>query len=226
MVHAITALTTTDLDSLHELLPIVDMAISLNSAHIYQVHIEGSTPTIGGINYVVPSASQIATAVQEFEHPLTPQVHHTAAPKPAKPTASASATSAAVPSTSSTAGPSTVYDWSAWQELARQTTLPLEAPTIWPAGLGYDTAGVPFRAYSVKIPDKHYVRAAIAVGTVVGGSWGATEYWGVQALAWKDPPAIADPSATRTIAGRTYLLFYHDSACTWSPGTRTARPTG
>ena len=211
MVHAITMLTTTDLDSLHALLPIVDMAMSLNTAHIYQVHVEGSTPTIGGIDYVVPSPSQIATAVQEFEHPPTRQVQHGAAATTARPTASASASPAATAPASSAATPQTVYEWSAWRALARQTSLPLEAPTIWPAGLGYDTAGVPFRAYSVETPEKHQVRAAIAVGTVVGGSWGVTEYWGVQALAWKDPPAIADPSATRTIAGRTYLLFYQDT---------------
>jgi hypothetical protein len=88
----------------------------------------------------------------------------------------------------------------------------LEAPTAWAPGLAYDTAGVPFRAYAVRTPDGRHVKAAIAVGTAVGGSWNATEYWGVQAIAWKDPPAIAHPSATRIVAGRTYLLFYQESS--------------
>ncbi len=69
---------------------------------------------------------------------------------------------------------------------------------------------MPFRAYTVETPQKRHVKAAIAVGTAVGGSWGATEYWGVQALAWSDPPAIANPNSTRTVKGRTYLLFYQE----------------
>ena len=218
MVRAITGLTTTDLDSLSQLLPVVDMALALNTSHIYQVHIEGTTPTIGGVDYVVASPAEIATAVQAFEHPVARHAHHGAA----KSTASSSASPAASPSRSASASPSPAasaspvkrsgYDWSAWQALARHTSLTLEAPQIWPSGLGYDTAGVPFRAYSVRTPDGHSVKAAIAVGTVTGGAWGATEYWGVQALAWANPPAIANPNSTRTIGGRTYLLFNEDKS--------------
>ena len=46
-------------------------------------------------------------------------------------------------------------------------------------------------------------KAAVAVGTTPQGG-----YWDVQALAWTKAPILASPDATRTIAGRTYSLYY------------------
>ena len=291
MVKAITQQTTTDLDSLQQLLPIVNMALTLDTSHVNQVHVEGSTPTIGGVSYVVATSDEITQAVERFKHPETHANGSSAAarsflvrvrdsqgvsllaarttarlqrlgylalalpgsgqsrsgtliraPRSLAPAArslarllaparvalaksSASAdgvvevclgTRVSVVGTAegSEAGQGaadaglTYHAWSAWRALDRKTPLKLEAPTIWAPGLGYDTAGVPFRAYSVATPDKRHVKAAIAVGTVTGGLWDTTEYWGVQAIAWADPPAIAHPDATRTIAGRSYLLFH------------------
>lgn len=214
MVHAISKLTTTDLDSLAQILPVVNMALNLNTAHIYQVHVEGTTPVIGGVDYVVASKAQIMQAVYQFEHPPVPHGSGGAASAGASPAASPSGSATPSPTSSpaATASPARYggHDWAAWRTLARRTSLTLEAPTTWAPGLGYDTTGVPFRAYTVETPQKRHVKAAIAVGTAVGGSWGATEYWGVQALAWDDPPAIADPNSIRTVKGRTYLLFYQD----------------
>ncbi len=218
MTRAIMKQSTTDLDSLSQILPVVNLALTLNTSHIYQTHVEGSTPTIGGVSYVVDTPSQIAAAVHEFENPPAPRARSGRASPVASPSASPSATSSATasatpavsPPPSAAAAPRQRYDWSAWRALAQSTSLTLEAPTTWDPSLGYDTAGVPFRPYSVETPDKRQVKAAIAVGTVVATGRGATEYWGVQALKWTDPPALANPNSTRTIGGRTYLLFYQD----------------
>ena len=35
------------------------------------------------------------------------------------------------------------------------------------------------------------------------------EYYGVQGLRWRDPPILEQPSETRKIGGREYLLFYN-----------------
>ena len=293
MVKSISQLTTTDLDSLCQILPVVNMALTLNTSHIYQVHVEGSTPTIGGVDYVAATPGAIAKAVQQFENPKTqatnssevrrcflvsvcdsrglslaasravaclrahgylaltvpgsdeprsttliraPQSLASVARSLARLLAPArvafvqdsasarglvevalgtrlqlvgAAVAKSVQRSAAGAG-RTYHDWSAWRALSRRTSLTLEAPTAWAPGLAYDTAGVPFRAYTVETIDKRHVAAAIAVGTVTGGSWNGTEYWGVQALAWSDPPAIANPSSTRTVGGRTYLLFSQD----------------
>jgi LCP family protein required for cell wall assembly len=291
MVKAIARQSTTDIDSLEQLLPIVDLALSLDTSHVSQVHVEGSTPTIGGVSYVTATSDEIAQAVVRFLHPKT-RAGGTSATKRAclvrvsDPQGSSLITAKAVarlqkegylalalpgggevrsttlirapqslaaaarslatllaPASVVLAGRTTSADgvidvvlgtrlavvdategsgakrdsagtrdthhaWSAWRALDRKTPLKLEAPTMWAAGLDYDTAGVPFRAYSVETPDGRRVKATIAVGTVSGGLWGTTEYWGVQAIAWSDPPAIAHPNATRAVGGRTYLLFY------------------
>jgi hypothetical protein len=47
-------------------------------------------------------------------------------------------------------------------------------------------------------------KAAVAVGTTPQGG-----YWDVQALAWANPPILASPNVTRTIAGRSYSLYYN-----------------
>ena len=73
MTRAIMGQTTTDLDSLSKLLPVVNLALTLNTAHIYQTHVEGSTPTINGVDYVVDTSEQIAAAVQQFENPGQPK---------------------------------------------------------------------------------------------------------------------------------------------------------
>jgi LCP family protein required for cell wall assembly len=211
MARAIVGLTTTDLDSLQQLMPIVNMALTIGTAHIYQVHVVGSTPMIGGVSYVVASPSAIATAVHEFENPAPVPGQHAASGTATSSPATASPRPTASPSPSATTAQNQGYDWSAWRAFARHTSLTLEAPTIWSPGLGYDVAGVPFRAYAVETPQKRQVAAAIAVGTVTD-AWGVPEYWGVQALRWNDPPAIANPSAVRTIGGRTYLLFYQDGS--------------
>jgi hypothetical protein len=40
---------------------------------------------------------------------------------------------------------------------------------------------------------------------------GANEYWGVQETDWADAPALAKPSETRKIKGRTYDLYFSGS---------------
>ena len=37
---------------------------------------------------------------------------------------------------------------------------------------------------------------------------GGNEYWGVQETDWKDAPALAKPTFTQKIKGRTYDMYY------------------
>ena len=218
MVPALSKLTTTDLDSLSQALPAVELALSLDTSRICQVHVESATQVIDGLDYVVASEAQIRQAVYQFEHPRAPYDGDgpasaaIASPAP-DPTSYAEPSSLAhQPATASPPRQGGYHDAAAWRSLARSASLTIEAPTTWAPGLGYDTAGVPFRAYSLETPQGRRAKAAIAIGTAAGGIWEATEYWGVQALAWDDPPAIAHPNSTRSIGGRTYLLFYQGSS--------------
>ena len=183
---------TSDISSLGKLYSIVSLALSLDTHHIYQTHIDGSTPTVNGIDYVVATPQQVQVAVQQFLHP--------------KPAPRGSSSSARRSSTGSGAGATAphkivitdTYHLPQWRSLRHAAHMSLYMPAALPAGLGYDD----FRAYRV-VTGSGDVRAAVAVGTTPQGG-----YWDVQAIAWPSAPILASPDATRTIAGRTYSLFY------------------
>jgi polyisoprenyl-teichoic acid--peptidoglycan teichoic acid transferase len=79
MIRAITGETKSDLDSLRKLEPLVQLAFSVDTSRISAVHVEGSTPTIGGVSYVTASASQMAEAVRQFTHPRQAPIKASAA---------------------------------------------------------------------------------------------------------------------------------------------------
>jgi len=69
---------TSDISSLGKLYQVVSLALQLDTTHIYQTHITGSTPTINGVSYVVATPQEVRDAVHQFLHP-TPAPHDVAA---------------------------------------------------------------------------------------------------------------------------------------------------
>jgi len=69
LINAVTQQTTSDIDSLKRLQPLVELIFQVNTSKVYTVHLEGSTPNINGVSYVVPTQAQIDQAVAEFTHP-------------------------------------------------------------------------------------------------------------------------------------------------------------
>jgi len=69
LIKAITKQTTSDIDSLKRLQPLVELIFQVNTSKFYTVHVEGSTPMIDGASYVVPIQAEIDRAVSEFTHP-------------------------------------------------------------------------------------------------------------------------------------------------------------
>jgi LCP family protein required for cell wall assembly len=73
---------TSDISSLAKLYGLLTLALRLNTNHIYQTHIDGSTPMIGGISYVVATPQQVRSAVHQFLDPV--QAPSQPSPAPAK----------------------------------------------------------------------------------------------------------------------------------------------
>jgi LCP family protein required for cell wall assembly len=69
LIKAITKETTSDIDSLKRLQPLIELIFQVNTSKVYAVHLEGSTPMIDGVSYVVPTQAEIDQAVAEFTHP-------------------------------------------------------------------------------------------------------------------------------------------------------------
>jgi polyisoprenyl-teichoic acid--peptidoglycan teichoic acid transferase len=69
LIKAITGETTSDIDSLRRLQPLVELIFQVNTSKFYTVHLEGATPMIDGVSYVVATQAEIDQAVAEFTHP-------------------------------------------------------------------------------------------------------------------------------------------------------------
>jgi LCP family protein required for cell wall assembly len=67
-------------------------------------------------------------------------------------------------------------------------------------------AGSP-RVYRIRDEDgkRHRAYRMVLVRSANGG---IREYYGLQGMAWKDPPILKDPSETRELGGREYELHY------------------
>ncbi len=188
---------TSDISSLGKLYQLFTLALQLNTHEIYQTHIDGSTPTIGGISYVTATPQQVSAAVQQFLHPPV-------APRRAPAGRSAPTAATATGGSSARTQPAKVtitdtpYHVALWRSLQKAGRLPLFMPARLPAGLGYDQ----FRAYRVPTGSGE-ARAAVVVGTTPLGG-----FWDVQAIAWTNAPILASPDATVTRGGRSYALYY------------------
>jgi polyisoprenyl-teichoic acid--peptidoglycan teichoic acid transferase len=105
------------------------------------------------------------------------------------------------------------YDEASWKTLDAETPLRLEMPGVWAPGLAYDQ----FRAYRIKTTEGRQASAVVAVARTPRSG-----YFSIQAMRWLHPPAIADPTTKKTIAGKTYLQFYSGAQLhmvAWRSGT-------
>jgi LCP family protein required for cell wall assembly len=70
IIKAVTAETTSDVDSLKKLAPLVRLVFAIDTANVNTVHVEGSTPMIDGVSYVEATTEEIAQAVTDFTTPV------------------------------------------------------------------------------------------------------------------------------------------------------------
>ena len=74
LLKAITGETKSNLSSLRKIQPLVELAFQVDTSKVYQAHLEGQTPMIDGISYVIATEGEIADAVRQFTHPSQPLV--------------------------------------------------------------------------------------------------------------------------------------------------------
>lgn len=121
----------TDL-SATDILRLAYFGLKLSGSHIKQVRITGSTPTIGGISYVVAGKSVIDDAVLELLSPPSQTAAPVASATSSSGVQSASQDQKAVPSSSK------MPDLAFWTNLAREVPFPVEGPGYIPKGYAYD----------------------------------------------------------------------------------------
>ena len=69
LIKAVTEETTSDIDSLKRLQPLIELIFQVDTSRVYAAQLEGATPMIDGVSYVVPTQAEIDQAVAEFTQP-------------------------------------------------------------------------------------------------------------------------------------------------------------
>jgi LCP family protein required for cell wall assembly len=86
----------------------------------------------------------------------------------------------------------------------RKLRFPVIAPVKLKPGSSYSDQS---RAYTIDTYDGDHYPAYKLVFPLTG-EFGVLEYYGVMGTKWEDPPILENPSETREIGDREYLLFY------------------
>jgi polyisoprenyl-teichoic acid--peptidoglycan teichoic acid transferase len=203
---------TSDIEDPTTLISLGKLFLAARHAPVVQVHFPAN---LGGpdVSYVTASEKAIRNAVQKFEGEPPP-------PPPTEPQeqggGSQSKQGSSQKSGASQPAPPPLIDSSALgQQYAAQLAGAktksgkpmLDFPIYYPTKLApSSTLTDESRAFPIDGPGNEAYRGYKFVATLPTG--GYTAYYGISGTDWKDPPILANPSETKTIDGREYLLSW------------------
>jgi LCP family protein required for cell wall assembly len=211
LIHIFTQYTTSDINDAGTMLQVMKLLIEARNEPIKEVHFPG---TVGENVTVTPD--QIEAAVSQFlgtEGTKGPRGESVApvdgAPAPEAPPGGKAAAKGAAAKGKKKPPPTVlgVEGGSFGRKLAlrvhrKQPGVPVYYPTTIIAGSTYPQAP---RAYNLADPALGLNQRA-AYKYVLKTPSG--EYYGLQGLAWKDPPILNEPHETKQFGDREYNLYY------------------
>ncbi len=202
--------TDNSLSSGKNLQRMLTLAVKSSGKPVYQVEIPGvTTPTIGGVSYVVASNEAIRKAARSFikgpkqRGTVSSDADAGGDGETAKPQSTRAKRSKSLPGSMS---PAKMAGRKQASLAAGRINLPVFYPTALVNGASYQDQST--RDYRMTTADGKRVSAYRIVAKLSGS---AGDYYGVQGVNWKDPPILKNPSATRKVGGREYKLYYEGS---------------
>jgi polyisoprenyl-teichoic acid--peptidoglycan teichoic acid transferase len=191
--------TTSDIDNEFVMLDVLKTFLGASDAPVKQIHFQGTL----GQTYVTASNEQIQKAVEQFlgiqDTPgsLGEEEGKGADKKPRdekKPQAKIA------PELIDSAGTGLAF--------AERLLPAVEFPVFYPTKLVPGSQIIEeSREYKIADEDKDVHRAYKLVFSVPGASV-PLEFYGLMGTTWLDPPILENPTETREIGGREYMLFY------------------
>jgi polyisoprenyl-teichoic acid--peptidoglycan teichoic acid transferase len=191
--------TTSDIDNEFVMLDVLKTFLGASDAPVKQIHFQGTL----GQTYVTASNEQIQKAVEQFlgiqDTPgsLGEEEGKGADKKPRdekKPQAKIA------PELIDSAGTGLAF--------AERLLPAVEFPVFYPTKLVPGSQIIEeSREYKIADEDKDVHRAYKLVFSVPGASV-PLEFYGLMGTTWLDPPILENPTETRAIGGREYMLFY------------------
>ena len=209
LVSIFTEHTSSDVDSVQEMIQLLKLVVEARSSELRQVEL----PVDIGPSFVYASDASIQAAVDQLlglkgkTLPAEPpKAEKKSKPAPAKPKKSKPRK---IESLANVSLEPTSYGKVLVRGLFNyvpSASLPLYYPTVLPSGS--DFAQKP-RGYEMN----HVGPDAPPRGQRASYKWvfsypGMNEYYGFQGTAWKNPPILQSPSEERTFGGQDYMLFY------------------
>jgi LCP family protein required for cell wall assembly len=79
LIKLLSKATITDVTSLRQLITLAQLAMSVDTTHIYQVHLEGHPIVVNGADELEASPAEVAAVVDQFMHPERPPVQQSSA---------------------------------------------------------------------------------------------------------------------------------------------------
>jgi len=186
--------TQTDIRGTPAILRLLKLVAQSASHPVQEIHFPGDA----GPTYVTTSRSRLARAVHDFLH-----AKGSSGPRgkaaPAKNTPHRKRTHANVPRglvLNKTLGEDQAIP------LATKVHFPVYYPKLMTARGNYRVPDN--RAYNIYDRGHHKYRAY----RIVGFAGDIGQYYGVEGTTWSSPPLLDNPSATRTMSGRKFELFF------------------
>lgn len=216
-----TKYTTSDIKDAVAMLDVLKLFIELRDAPVRRIEFQGD---LGGPDsaYVTASKPAIKTAVQQFlgEAPAPTDAATDKVETGSRPGGGGKPDGGgdeggdggdrgpAPDGGGDDGGPALIDASEAAERYALQFDTRLRFPVIAPLKLKQgSTYSDDSRAYTIDTYDgKHYPSYKLVFQ--FGGQYGVPEYYGAMGTKWDDPPILENPSETRQIGGREYLLFY------------------
>jgi polyisoprenyl-teichoic acid--peptidoglycan teichoic acid transferase len=193
--------TTSDIDNEFAMLDVLKTFLGAADAPVKQIHFQGTL----GETYVTASNEQIQTAVEQFlgiqDTPGSLGEEGEGGGKKAKQKKpSGDPQGKIAPDLSDSAGAGVAFA----ERFAPAVGFPVFYPTkLVPGSQIIDES----REYKIADEDKHIHTAYKLVFSIPGTSV-PLEFYGLMGTTWLDPPILENPTETREIGGREYMLFY------------------
>jgi LCP family protein required for cell wall assembly len=195
--------TTSDIDSFGAMLDVLKTFLGAADAPVKQIHFQGTL----GETYVTASNEQIQKAVEQFlgleDTPGSIEEEGKGGgggrkPDQKKPPQEPQGDIA----------PDLIDSAAAAEPFAQQYAPAVGFPVFYPTKLvpGSQVIGES-RQYKIADEDKRVHRAYKLVFSIPGAAV-PLEFYGLMGTTWLDPPILENPTETREIGGREYMLFY------------------
>ncbi len=209
LIETMSDYTTSDIESGAELITLLDLLYGVRNAEVNQVHF----PATLGPSYVYSNPTAIHEAVEEFLGEKKPPAEAKptgAGPKKAK---SKRGKKHHTPPGGDELVPAAEAGQEIGEKVARQVGagFPVFYPTRLPEGAVYqedDPYEHVVNPYVYHLKDKEKVRHGAYRMVGVYGPEYELKYFGVQGIqGWEDPPILENPTETKTVDGREYLIY-------------------